>query len=256
MLIRDLVSHDDRAQCVALQELIWGKDFTEKLPATILIVARRLGGVTAGAFDEKGTLLGFVLGITGLSNGKLVHWSDMLAVHPSARGLKLGERLKAYQRDRCREIGIEIINWTFDPLVARNAHLNLSRMGARADEYVISMYGDSTNSLLQGNTPTDRFIVTWSVDESKAAPPVDSLPPDLTLVVDHSGNVGRFTDSPKVGIRIPRDMSEIAARGDGSAHRWRFSTREAFMHYMQSGYLVRGFLVDSDGGTYLLERAE
>jgi predicted GNAT superfamily acetyltransferase len=148
--IRDFASHADRAACVALQELTWGAGFSEKIPAAMLLVAAKTGGVVAGAFDDDGRLMGFVFGVTGVRNGTLIHWSDMLAVHPAAQGHHLGERLKAYQRDACRRLGIETIYWTYDPLVARNAHLNLNRMRARVDEFVPSMYGDATNSPLQG----------------------------------------------------------------------------------------------------------
>ena len=123
MHIRDFSSHADRAQCVALQELTWGAGFTEKVPAAMLLVAQKLGGVVAGAFDDAGVMQGFVFGVTGLKDGRLVHWSDMLAVRPEAQGTHLGERLKEYQRDKCRSLGIEVMYWTFDPLVARNALL-------------------------------------------------------------------------------------------------------------------------------------
>ena len=122
MILRDFTSHEDRAKCVALQELTWGAGFTEKVPAAMILVAQKLGGVTAGAFADDGAMLGFVFGVTGLKDGALVHWSDMLAVLPQAQGAHLGERLKEYQRDRCRELGIATIYWTYDPLVARNAH--------------------------------------------------------------------------------------------------------------------------------------
>ena len=169
MKIRPFESHEDRAQCVALQQLTWGSDFTEKVPAAMLLVAQKLGGVCAGAFDDDGQMRGFVFGVTGLRDGKIVHWSDMLAVHPDAQGQKLGEQLKEFQRAQCRELGISTIYWTYDPLVARNAHLNLNRMGARVDEFVVAMYGEGTNSPLQGDMPTDRFIVSWPVDPSAAA---------------------------------------------------------------------------------------
>lgn len=241
MHIRDFHSHEDRAQCVVLQELIWGADFTEKVPAAMLLVAQKLGGVAAGAFADDGVLMGFVFGVTGLKDGRLVHWSDMLAVRPEAQGLHLGERLKEYQRDQCCRLGIETMYWTYDPLVARNAHLNLNRLGARVDEYVVAMYGEGTNSPLQGDMPTDRFVVSWAIDPARAAPPLVSLPHGIPHGV------------PRVVVRIPRDIAALAATDITTARRWREVTRREFTHYLPLGYVVRGFVADPSGGAYLLE---
>jgi predicted GNAT superfamily acetyltransferase len=254
--IRDFASHADRAACVALQELTWGAGFTEKIPAAMLLVAAKTGGVVAGAFDDDGRLMGFVFGVTGIRNGKLIHWSDMLAVHPAAQGQHLGERLKAYQRDACRRLGVETIYWTFDPLVARNAHLNLNRMRARVDEFVPSMYGDATNSPLQGDMPTDRFVIAWAVDPAREAIPLDALPPDLPLVVTTDADEAPLVDAQAVGVRVPRDITALAAQDITQARRWRFATRRAFSHYLPLGYQIRGFVADAAGGTYLLVRRE
>lgn len=251
-VIRDFASHADRAACVELQELTWGRGFTEKIPAAMLLVAQKTGGVTAGAFADDGTLLGFVFGVTGLRNGKLIHWSDMLAVRPEAQGLHLGEQLKEYQRDQCRQRGIDTIYWTYDPLVARNAHLNLNRMGARVDEYVVAMYGEATNSPLQGDMPTDRFVISWAVDPAAAAKPLDALPDALPLAVGPDAHEGPLADAPAVGVRVPRDITAVATQDLAAARRWRFATRRAFTHYLSNGYHVRGFVADATGGTYLL----
>lgn len=265
--IRPFASHADRAQCVALQELTWGKDFTEKIPAAMLLVAQKTGGVCAGAFDADGRMLGFVFGVTGVQDGVLMHWSDMLAVHPDARGQHLGERLKAHQREHCRAQGVRHIYWTYDPLVARNAHLNLARMGARVTEFVPAMYGEGTNSPLQGDMPTDRFVVAWAVDAAEAAAPLTALPSDLTLVVRADASTRgpvperavaagdeAWPDVPQVGLRVPRDITALAAADIAAARRWRFATRAAFAHYLSRGFRVVGFVADADGGTYLLSR--
>lgn len=246
---------------MALQEITWGAGFTEKVPAAMLLVAQKLGGVTAGAFDADGTMLGFVFGVTGLKDGRLVHWSDMLAVHPRAQGQHLGERLKEYQRAQCAQLGIDVIYWTYDPLVARNAHLNLNRMGARVDEYVVAMYGEGTNSPLQGDMPTDRFVIAWAVDSAGAVAPIGAIPPGTPIVVNADeeptpgvGDDPPLVDAPRVGVRAPRDITALAASDLARARRWRLLTRRAFTHYLSRGYIVRGFVADDAGGTYLLER--
>ncbi|MEX2180666.1 MAG: GNAT family N-acetyltransferase [Gemmatimonadaceae bacterium] len=254
MQIRPFASHADRAACVALQELTWGATFTEKVPAAMLLVAQELGGVTAGAFADDGTMLGFVFGVTGLRGGKVVHWSDMLAVRPEAQGKHLGERLKEHQRDECRKLGIATIYWTYDPLVARNAHLNLNRMGARVDEYVEAMYGEGTNSPLQGDMPTDRFLIAWAVDPAQAEPPLGAIPDDVPFAVTADGAEGDLPGVKTVAVRVPRDISALAAADLAAARRWRFATRRAFTHYLTRGYHVRGFVADARGGAYLLVR--
>jgi predicted GNAT superfamily acetyltransferase len=149
-------------------------------------------------------------------------------------------------------MGIATIYWTFDPLVARNAHLNLNRMGARVDEYVIAMYGEGTNSPLQGDMPTDRFVITWAVDPAQVAVPLDALPRGLPLAVGPDAAEGDLVAAKVVGVRVPRDITALAARDLPAARRWRMATRRAFTHYLPRGYHVRGFVADADGGTYLL----
>lgn len=250
--IRPFESHEDRARCVELQELTWGHDFTEKVPTAMLLVAQKTGGVCAGAFDERGTMLGFVFGVTGVKDGHLIHWSDMLALRPEARGTGLALALKEFQRDHCRRLGIRTIYWTFDPLVARNAHLNLNKLGARVDEYVVAMYGEATNSPLQGDMPTDRYVVAWPVDPAQQALPLDALPSGLPLAVGEGAREGELVRAPAVGIRVPVDITALAASDLGAARQWRFATRRAFTHYLPRGYHVRGFVADPAGGTYLL----
>jgi len=255
LLIRDFASHDDRARCVELQEITWGLGFTEKVPAAMLLVAQKLGGVTAGAFDASGTMLGFVFGVTGLRDGKIVHWSDMLAVRREAQGQHLGEQLKEYQRQKCQALGIETIYWTFDPLVARNAHLNINRMGGRVVEFVEAMYGEGTNSPLQGDMPTDRFVIAWSVSVDDRREPLHAVPSDAALVVGEDAAEGALVDAVHVAVRVPRDITALAAADIATARRWRMATRRAFSHYLPRGYSVRGFIADASGGVYLLEQA-
>ena len=106
--------------------------------------------------------------MTGVRDGALVHWSDMLAVGPEARDRGIGRRLKLYQRSLVAELGVTQILWTFDPLVARNAHLNLNALGARVIDYVPDMYGADTGSTLHQGIGTDRFVVAWEVRDRGA----------------------------------------------------------------------------------------
>ncbi|HVQ47962.1 MAG TPA: hypothetical protein VMS62_14130, partial [Gemmatimonadales bacterium] len=166
IVIRRVETQAEYEECVRIQDETWGAGFSERVPSAILKVAQYLGGVTAAAFDSEGAdarILGFVFGMTGVRDGQLVHWSDMLAVRPEARDHGIGRRLKLYQRSLVAELGVTQILWTFDPLVSRNAHLNLNALGARVTDYVPDMYGADTGSALHQGIGTDRFVVAWEV---------------------------------------------------------------------------------------------
>src|SRR5690606_23168912 len=168
VVVRPPATLEEFRACVELQRETWGADFEECVPAAILKVSGRIGGVTAGALDGAGGLLGFVFGLTGLDGGRLVHWSHMLAVRAEWRDRGRGRRRRLYQREAVARLGAEAIYWTFDPLVARNAHLNLNRLGARVVEYVEDMYGP-TGSHLHAGLGTDRLVIAWPVQGTEAA---------------------------------------------------------------------------------------
>src|ERR1041384_5367138 len=134
--IRELHTHAEYDECVKIQKEPWGQGFTEAVPARFLMICQKVGGIVAGAFDGQGRIVGFVFGLIGIKDRKLMHWSDMLAVRDEMRGSGLGQDLKWYQRTLLLKRGVDVMYWTFDPLVSRNAHLNLNRLGARIDSYV------------------------------------------------------------------------------------------------------------------------
>ena len=251
IVIRTLTTNDEYDEAVALQDEIWGAGFTDRVPASILRVGQKVGGITAAAFDAQGRMLGFVFGLTGLRDGRPVHWSDMLAVREDARGKQLGEKLKNYQRDLVREVGVETMYWTFDPLVARNAHFNLNRLGARIAEYIPNFYGSNTGSILHGALPTDRFVAEWHFASANrqardAAPPQREQPAaDVarTAVVEN-GRVRVVEPLPKatrVLVPVPRDIEALLGANQDAALAWRLATREAILHYLALGYQVTAF---------------
>ncbi len=252
IVIRDLVTLDDFHACVALQEETWGRGFSERVPAAILKVGQRIGGVSAGAFEPAGRMVGFVFGVTGVRDGRLVHWSDMLAVRESYRGRHLGERLKHYQRDKVRQLGVEEMLWTYDPLVARNAHLNIDRLGAFPVEYVVDMYGADTGSALHGALPTDRFVISWDLtgEPGIRAPAADPAPAGAGLPllnpVDASGlpqpPADAPSDTPGVRVQIPRDLQAEQAAGGDRALRWRLAVRAAIVPALRRGLRVTHFV--------------
>lgn len=255
--IRHVATLAEYQECVLIQEETWGANFRERVPAAILMVAQRLGGVCAAAFAPDDRMLGFVFGITGPKDGTLVHWSDMLAVRTEARGRHVGERLKHYQRDLVRALGVRTMFWTFDPLVARNAHLNLVRLRATALEYVTNMYGDNTGSPLHGALDTDRLVAAWDVERDAGEVPDPAPRPEGTFAIttardgDLPGSVS-LHDAPVARIAVPFDLESLplAARIT-----WRNATRRAFTHYLTRGYRVIGFQRARDGKSPYYELA-
>jgi predicted GNAT superfamily acetyltransferase len=252
--IRRVVTLPEYEECVAIQRETWGSQFTESVPATILRISQEVGGVTAAAFDENEHMLGFVFGITGIREGELAHWSDLLAVRVGARDMGLGKRLKAYQRELLLEIGVHRMYWTYDPLVARNAYLNLERLGARVSEYRPNFYGDDTGSTMHAALGTDRFIVAWQLDEPLHARPDEDHWSNTPLIDEKSRGI--LPDGPRVRIAIPEDIFAVLESDSGLAAQWRAVTRRAFMTYLDRGYNVTGFIrgAAEDPGTYLLQR--
>jgi chorismate synthase len=245
--IRPLRSQADCAACVALQHETWGPDFGEAVPPAILKVTQRLGGVAAGAFDAEGRLLGFVFGMTGVERGRVVHWSDMLAVRPELRDAGLGRRLKAWQRDAARAAGAEVMYWTFDPLVARNAHLNVNRLGATAHEYVRDMYGEEGASSLHRGLGTDRLVMAWPLlseprrSHCPAGTP-DELPPALRDAPALGADDAPLPADapPAVRITIPVDVHAVLARDAAAAAAWRRRTRAAWEWALARGFVIAG----------------
>ena len=243
LTFRRVETLEEYQECVAIQEETWGDNFRERVPAAILMVGQKLSGVCAAAFTPHGRMLGFVFGITGPYRGELAHWSDLLAVRPEARGKHVGERLKRYQQQLCRGLGVATIYWSFDPLVARNAHLNLARLGARASEYAVNMYGNNTGSPLHGTLDTDRWVAAWDLSPSNDTPAAPTAPaegvfvihpsPDGTMPVD-----APFASSALVRIAIPADFESLT---HAQRVAWRDATRRAFLHYLGLGYRVMSF---------------
>ena len=255
--IRRVRTNEEYDACVRMQHAIWGEDFTEAVPATILKVTQQIGGVTAGAFDPGGRLLGFVFGMMGSMDGALVHWSDMLAVHHEARNKGLGRRLKLFQRELLRPLGVERMFWTYDPLVAKNAFLNIVRLGARPTEYVIDMYGADTHSALHSGLGTDRFIVAWDLTKDGGANTRSEA--DVESDVRNAPIAGPATELPDadlVRVEIPADIDAVLARDVSVAATLRTSTRRIFTHYMDRHYRVAGFshLTPDDRYFYILSR--
>ena len=252
--VRALKTRAELDACVALQRETWGETFSDVVPASILKVSQRIGGVAAGAFDDGGNLLGFVYGLTGVERGRIVHWSDMLAVRPEARNLGIGRRLKEHQRQAVRELGGVVVYWTYDPLIARNAHFNFNKLGIQVAEYVEDMYG-TTDSVLHGGIPTDRLIVAWpTLDEEAHARLLEArrtresadcrqAPVVTTDWIDSAAGASILPHC--VRVEIPADAEALLTTAPKPAAEWRAAVRRAIQWALAAGYSVNGFYSDA-----------
>ncbi len=237
--IRSLDTQDEYDACVDLQRATWGDDFRELVTPALLQIAQKVGGIGTGAFLED-RLVGFVFGLTGVRAGSLVHWSHMLAVAEPYRDHGIGRRLKNHQRAELRALGVGRMLWTFDPLVARNAHLNLQRLGVRVVEYVRDMYGETPMSKTASVIGTDRFVAEWDLtaDASARRPPPE---PDLTDAPLIATADDPLPSAAAVRVAVPNDIQDLKTRDPRAARDWRAQTRRAFEHYLGRRYVITAF---------------
>lgn len=269
LVIRPLDGLAEREACVALQERIWGAGFADRVPASILMIAGETGGVASGAF-LGGRLVGFVFGITGVRDDHPVHWSDMLAVEPEVRGRGIGYRLKAHQRELLLSRGVETVRWTFDPLEARNAHLNLRRLGAIVRDYRRDVYGRSSSPLHAG-IGTDRLVAEWPIASERVARRLEGAggpgggatpdepgtpgddagwpgaapvlnPPIIEGDAVRPGPAVEVATAPLVRIAVPSDIQALKRAHPERAREWRGTVRTAFEAALGEGYTA----VDAD----------
>ncbi len=267
---RELGTYAEYAECVAIQKETWGAAFSDVVPPSILKVSQEVGGITAGAFAPDGRMLGFIYGMTGFRDGKRAHWSDMLAVRSDLRGGGLGQKLKWYQRGLLLKRGVDTMFWTYDPLVARNAHLNLNRLGAEIHEYVPDYYGPETDSELHRGLGTDRFVVVWRLQSARtrkaragravtdyrraaAAPVVNTFEVGDVGVIPEEREL---PDAPLIRVEVPNDIQDVKRDDTGIAWQWRTVTRRAFLHYLGKRYRVDGLYRDADGRAFYVLAAE
>ena len=272
MKIRALTTLEDCRKVVALEKSVWGyTDAEDVVPSPVLIVTIHRGGILLGGFDDSGEMQGFVYSIPGIKHGHLMQWSHMLGVTAGARDTGLGTRLKLAQREAALAMGIDLIEWTYDPLQALNAHFNFTKLGIVVEEYEVNIYGESSSPLHQG-TPTDRFIAEWHLTRPHVERRVTASGPLMrdqsvasARVVNPSTEVGEWLEpgqaeldstDRRILVEIPMGFNDIQARGGDLALAWRLSTRDIFQAYLGRGYRVVDFFLSRSArrGHYLLAR--
>jgi predicted GNAT superfamily acetyltransferase len=220
---------------VDLEIEVWGFGQKDVVPSQMYVVALKTGGQVIGAFVGD-RLVGFALAFPGIREGRPYLHSHMAAVLPEYRDLGIGRSLKLAQREDALARGISLIEWTFDPLQARNAHFNIRRLGVVCRRYLLDVYG-STSSPLHAGLPTDRLVAEWHLLSGRVEQILAGKPPTRPSSVE------------LVQIRLNENSSESVAEAQGLA-------RTRFQELFAEGYSVTWFEREASGGTYLLEPAE
>jgi predicted GNAT superfamily acetyltransferase len=256
IVFRDIKQLSEMREVERLQKIVWGVEDLDILPALAMRPLIEIGGILIGAFD-KDRMVGFVFGFPGRHDHENIIHSDMLGVLPEYRSFSLGFRLKLAQRERALAMGIETITWTFDPLRARNARLNFSRLGVTANRYEVDYYGETSSSLHR--LGTDRLWVTWELNSERVVQRTQQhsdagpFPSENNTILAARGelreprldlNLNRDTAL----IEIPTDFDELLTGQPAIAQQWRLATREAFTKALSAGYVVKDFILEPEAG--------
>jgi predicted GNAT superfamily acetyltransferase len=227
--------------CVALQKEVWNFSDSELVPLRMFVVADKVGGQVLGAFDGS-TMVGFAMSVPGTRSGHIYLHSHMLAVRADHRNSGLGRRLKLLQREDALARGIELIEWTFDPLEIKNAYLNIEKLGAIARRYIINQYGITT-SPLQGGLPSDRLIAEWWLKSKRVE----------TLLA--TGKNPSFDRAAAIDVPAKIYDWKAAPETRDQARAVQERNREQFLRRFADGLSVLGYVRDAEGnGTFQLGR--
>jgi predicted GNAT superfamily acetyltransferase len=237
--LRRCHSIEDFRACVALQKEVWNFTDAELVPLRMFVVADKVGGQVMGAFAGH-DMVGFALSVPGTRSGHIYLHSHMLAVRKDHRNGGLGRRLKLLQREDALARGIQLIEWTFDPLEIKNAYLNIEKLGAIARRYNINQYG-ITSSPLQGGLPSDRLIAEWWLTSGRVE----------TLL--ETGKNPPITSQSSIAVPAQIYDWKAAAETRDKAKQVQERNREHFLRGFAGGLAVLGYERDAEGnGSFLL----
>lgn len=241
--IRHCATLAEYDECVRIEHLIWGEDIA--VPSAIFVVAHHTGGQALGAFASaapsgKSKMVGFTLALAATRSSKSYLHSHMTAVLPEFRDRGVGRRLKLFQRQDALKRGIDLIEWTFDPLELKNAHFNLALLGAVARRFIPDCYG-VTESPLHRGLPTDRLVAEWWLSSERVKSILADNSPPASDSAEH--------------ISIPPNLDELQARDAAAAAGLQAAAREKFQQLFARGYVATS--VESKGAAtgYFLEPA-
>ena len=219
----------------------WGGQHLDREVVRALAVS---GNVAWGAV-AGGELVGFVLGWAGVDEDGLHVHSHMLASVPDRRHRGVGYALKLAQRAQALDQGIEVVRWTFDPLVARNAWFNLGKLGAVIDRFARSFYGEMADDINRGER-SDRCFVRWDLRPAPGPWGVVSVPDGLAPVLGRHGvpaepESGEAPVGDVAIVEVPAEYHGLRSTDPGLAQRWRDATADAIETCLAAGMVGAAF---------------
>jgi predicted GNAT superfamily acetyltransferase len=254
--ITELAQPHEAAELADLLVKVWDTG-TEHAPMSPdLLGALSFTGQYVATARRDGTLVGGTVGFRTQEDGVPRLHSHITGVLPSEQGRHVGFALKLHQRAWALRHGLAGINWTFDPLVRRNAYFNLTKLGATAARYCVNAYGDMADPINAGE-PSDRYVAEWRLLDARATrlPP---MPADADIVLDAAadGTPLPVPDDIAPGRTrrlawIPEDVLALRRREPELAMRWRLALRGVLTTAMADGFVANGMTRD---GWYVLER--
>jgi predicted GNAT superfamily acetyltransferase len=237
--VRTITEVSDLREAVRLQKIIWGFEDLELLPVRMFVVANKVGGQTMAAFDGD-KMVGFLIAVPGIkTDGTNYLHSNMMGVLADYRNLGVGRQLKLAQRGEALERGVEMIEWTFDPLELKNAFFNMQRLGAVVERYVLNQYG-ITSSQLHGGLPTDRCIASWHLRSERVGRVVAGEPAPAVEIVER--------------IEVPNEIGTIRRERPAEARTIQASISERFLEYLRRDLYVATVERGETHGAYLFAK--
>ena len=243
--------HDMQAVGSVLDSIWHAENGAPEVEPRLMVAFAESGGYVAGVRVDAelvGAAVGFARHPTGLH-------SHIAGVLPTHAGRGVGRALKLHQRAWCLDRDISLITWTFDPLVARNAHLNLARLGVLAPQYLVDHYGPMHDAL-NSDDPSDRLLVSWDLVAPRTGEP--PMRPAHSVLDNRSGAPFPTPGPPPPGtdrvlVAVPADIEALRRSDPPLARRWRLAVREALHGRMQAGWQIEGFRLDHH---YVLTRPD
>ena len=225
--------------CVRVERAVWKSSDVDVVPIPLFVVASETGGQVLGAFQGS-ELVGFTMAIAGWRGRKPFLHSHMTAVLESFNNRGIGRRLKLFQRQDALARGISLVEWTFDPLVTKNAYFNFARLGAIARRYLPNIYGITT-SPLHGSLPTDRLVAEWHLRSRR-------------VVATLAGKRDAAALPKKTErIFIPSNIEELRTSHPSGAREVQSEAREQFLKWLAEGYVATAIAPTTGGMDYILE---
>lgn len=227
VVIRPLATVDEVFRASAVLAEVWGGD-RSGMPPNLLRALAHSGNYAVGLWEGE-RMVGASVAFFAAPAERSMH-SHITGVLPQAQSRGLGRVLKQHQREWALARDVGHITWTFDPLVARNAHFNLRVLGARATEYLVNQYGPMDDGVNRGDE-SDRIMVSWAVAAAPAVTPSD--------------------DAVVAAVAVPADIEEVRRASAADAAAWRARVRAEILGHLAEGLVIGGF---DDARGYLFIR--